>query len=167
MQHLERLDQMASFLQVPAHEFIIALKKDLNISMFVIYTWRSPATQQSLFEQGRAIDRETGEWVITAPKLVVTNAAPGQSPHNATYESGNPASVAMDLVPMSEKGTLLWETPLSQWQKIFTYAWKFGFDPLGDTIGASYERDRCHFEEPNWKQKYRGLDLVMPTAVHI
>lgn len=165
-QHLERLNQLATFLQLPAREFIAALRRDHALIMFVSYTWRSAATQQALFEQGRTIDRETGSWVVTQPDLVVTNAVPGSSPHNVML-GNQPASLALDMIPMTSTGHLLWGTNLTTWDKIYTYAWKFGFDPLGDSIGAQYEADRCHFEEPNWKQKVQGLGLTLPTAVSL
>ncbi len=166
-QRLERLNQLAVFLQMPAREFIAAVHRDLHIIMFVLYTWRSAAMQQGLFEQGREINRETGTWAVVDKQLIVTNAAAGQSPHNTVTQLDQPASLAFDMVPMTSTGHLLWGTNMTDWQKIFDYAWKFGFDPLGDSVGAQYRNDLCHFEEPNWKQKVSGLGLVLPTAVSI
>lgn len=161
-QRLERLSFMAEFLREPALEFLAAIKKDLGHTMFVVYTWRSIMEQHKMYQQGREFRRDEGVWVVVDDQAVVTDAQPGGSPHNVVTINGAPASVALDIVPMSPSGALLWNTPLVQWQKMYALAWRFGLDPLGDSVGAYYKRDLCHFEEPAWRYKLAGLHLVQP-----
>ena len=165
-QRLEQIDQMAMFLQEPTRQLIAAIQRDLRLTMFVVHAWRSSAVQAALYQQGREYKREDGIWVVMNQDAVVTDAAPGLSPHNVVTMTGQPASVALDMVPMSvSTGQLLWNTTRSDWEKIWTLAWKFGLDPLGDSLGSYYPRDLCHFEEPYWQHKLAGLHLVRPMSL--
>lgn len=163
-QRLERLDTMASFLQEPAKEFIKAIYQDFGHTMFVIYAWRSMIEQHKLYQQGREFRRDEGIWVVVDDEQVVTRATPGKSPHNIITRDGAPAALAFDMVPMNANGSLRWNTPKVEWGKIYARAWDFGLDPLGDTIGAHLKYDLCHFEEPAWKYKLHGFQLVQPHA---
>lgn len=143
----------------------MAVQKDLGHTLFVIYTWRSVIDQYKLYQQGREYRRDESVWVVVDDQQVVTDAEPGESPHNVIAQGGAPASVALDVVPMSQStGALLWNTPMVQWQRIYALAWRFGLDPLGDAVGAHFKRDLCHFEEPAWKYKLAGLHLIQPHA---
>lgn len=164
-QRLERLNYLAEFMRDTVREFLAACQKDLGHTMFVVYTWRSVSDQYRMYQQGREFKRDEGIWVVVNEEAVVTDATPGTSPHNVITHDGLPAAMAVDVVPMSlSTGTLLWNTPVVQWQKIWAIAWRFGLDPLGDTVGAYFKRDLCHFEEPAWKLKLAGLHLVQPHA---
>lgn len=164
-QHLALLSDLAPFLRAPAQGMIEAIARDLKFTMRVTFTWRSFQTQLSIYEKGREYDRAEGVWKVVDEKLIVTKAKPGSSPHNVITMAGAPAAVALDMVPMAPNGELLWGTAKTDWQKIWKIAWKFGFDPLGDSIGAYYEPDLGHFEEPGWKAKLDGLQLLLPDGV--
>lgn len=164
-QRFERLNFMAEFLRDPVREFLKAVNRDLGHVMFVVHTWRSVNDQVKLWQQGREYRRDEGIWVVVDDSKRVTDAEPGTSPHNVITQNGSPASVAIDTVPMNPStGVLLWDTPMVEWQKIYAIAWRYGLDPLGDTIGAYFKRDLCHFEEPAWKVKLAGLHLVQPSV---
>ena len=164
-QRLERIDEMAAFLREPVREFIAAVQKDTGYQLFVVFTWRSSAKQSALYQQGREFKREDGIWVVVNRDAVVTDAPAGQSPHNVVTKEGAPASVAIDTVPIVAGGQLLWGLSREMWKPIWAIAWKFGLDPLGDSIGSYYQKDLCHFEEPAWQHKLDGLGLVRPTGV--
>ena len=164
-QRLERIDEMAAFLREPVREFIAAVEKDTGYKMFVVFTWRSANKQAELYQQGREYRREEGIWVVVNENAVVTNAPAGASPHNIITMAGAPASVAIDTVPMIAGGQLLWGLSREMWAPIWSIAWKFGLDPLGDKVGSFYLKDLCHFEEPAWEHKLDGLGLVRPTSV--
>lgn len=163
-QRLERLSLLAPFLQEPARAFLDQAERDLHQLLFVVFTYRSPQQQHHLYSQGREFRRDEGVWVVTNPKLVVTNALPGSTPHNVELPTGEPAAVAIDVVPYAPNGSLAWETPMAIWEKLWTLGWKCGLDPLGDTVGAYLKGDLGHFEEPGWKLKLSGLSLVRPTG---
>lgn len=166
-QRLERLQQLAVFLQEPAKEYLKKVQLDLNVSLFVVFTWRSAIEQRQLFSGGREYEQESGIWRVVDKKKVVTNADAGTSAHNVVTEDSQPASVAMDIIPMSPDGVLLWNTKRDTWQKVWDLAWDFGFDPLGDTVGAYYEGDLGHLEEPGWKVKLAGLGLKRPLITKV
>lgn len=148
-------------LRDPALAFIQAARRDLRIDLFVVFTWRSAATQLALFHQGREFRREEGVWTVVGP--TVTNAQPDETPHTlVSLETHLPASCAFDVVPYAN-GTLLWDTPRSTWQQLWTLAWRFGFDPLGDTVGAFLKNDLGHFEEPGWRYKIAGAHIGWPA----
>lgn len=159
-QRLERIDQLAAFLRVPAMEFIQAVEMDLRLVLLIVYTYRSPQLQHQLYSQGREYRRDEGVWTVTNKKSVVTNTL--SSAHNVQMADGTPASVAMDVIPFSSNGTLAWDTSMAVWEKIWALGWKHGFDPLGDTVGAYLRGDQGHFEEPGWKMKLSGLGLIRP-----
>lgn len=162
-QHLERLQYLAPTLQDAALAFLQAAKRDLALTLCVVFTYRSALEQMRLYRQGRAY--QNGIWVTVGE--TVTNASGGTSPHNVVRSGdGAPASVAMDLVPMDVTGALLWSTPQAVWQSLWTLAWKYGFDPLGDKVGAYLDYDKGHFEEPGWKYKLSGLGLALPAMTH-
>ena len=163
-QRLDRLDQLATMLHNPALALVQAVDRDLKLKLFIVFTWRSSQEQDRLFQQGREFSREEGIWRVADKDKVVTDAPAGKSAHNIVTLKGAPASMAMDVIPMTPEGTLLWDTTMEMWRKIWDLAWKFGFDPLGDAIGAYLKNDLGHLEEPAWKQKLAGLGLVQPTS---
>ncbi len=163
-QRLDRLDQLAVFLRDPALHFIEAAKRNLGLTLLVTFTWRSVMEQHRLYTQGREYRREESVWVVTDAKKVVTNARPGASPHNVvTVATGEPASMALDVIPLHPDGSCAWDTPHATWIPLWDLAWRFGLDPLGDKTGAYLQGDLGHFEEPAWKAKLPGLGLVLPS----
>jgi hypothetical protein len=164
-QHLERLNLLAPFLQDAARRFIALARERQSITLFVVHTYRDYAEQMRLYQQGRIFDREFNEWIVSDPAKLVTNAKPGLSPHNLVDRIGKPASLALDVIPLSATGTAIWDTPDTVWSKLYDLAWDCGLDPLGDEIGAYLKGDKGHFEEPAWKLKLAGLGLVQPVSL--
>lgn len=163
-QRLDRLDQLAFFLRDPALSLIQMVDRDLSLKLFVVFTWRSSKEQDLLFQQGREFRREESVWVVVDKSKVVTDAPAGKSAHNIVTVKGEPASMALDVIPMTGDGTMLWDTTMELWRKIWDLAWKCGFDPLGDAVGAYLKSDLGHLEEPAWKFKLTGLGLVRPVS---
>ncbi len=160
-QHLERLDLLAPIVRAPMRLFISAAEARQGVVFFVVFTWRSLAEQQRLYQQGRTFDREQGIWMITDAKRVVTRARPGLSAHNVVTASGRPAALAADLMPI-RNGQIHWIADEAFWRPLYDLAWDHGLDPLGDATGSYLAGDWGHFEEPGWKHKLDALGLVRP-----
>lgn len=164
-QHFERLNGLAGFLQPVVLELMQRCARDLNRPLLVVRGWSSYAEQLQKYSQGRTLDRESGEWIVTEPTLVVTNAAGGLSAHNVVVQGTmEKASVGVDLIPLLSSGEPDWAPGMAFWEALYPLAWKVGLDPLGDRIGAYLQGDLGHFEEPGWKLKLMGLGLMQPIA---
>jgi hypothetical protein len=165
-QRLDRLNALAPFLREPARELITRCERQLKRVLLVVWTWRSLPDQMRIYQEGRTFDREAGVWTITDPSAVKTKAKPGTTPHNIiTRTSGDPAALALDVVPFDEFGKLDWDVDMRFWDSLYEIAWKCGLDPLGDQIGAMLKGDLGHFEEPAWRMKLDGLGLLLPVDV--
>lgn len=163
-QRLDKLDLLAPFLREPALAYIQAVQSKCHVTLAVIFTWRSVQEQTLIYQKGRSYDPAQGIWVVTDEKATVTNAKPGLSAHNVIDPVGKPAAVALDVMPLHKDGTINWIATPAFWQPLYDLAWKFGFDPLGDSIGAYLAGDWGHLEEPAWKRKLNGLGLVQPVS---
>lgn len=162
-QHLERIDTCAALIREPVRELLSLCESKLHSILLVVYGWRSVAEQALLYQKGRAVNRETGEWEIVDTSLVVTKAKPGATAHNVITRDGQPASMAVDLIPLLADGTANWESGEAFWDDLYRLAWQVGLDPLGDPVGAYLKYDKGHFEEPGWKLKLAGLNLMQPV----
>jgi hypothetical protein len=164
-QHLERLNGLAGFLQPVVLELMTRCARDLKRPLLVVRGWSSYAEQLGKYQQGRTLDRESGEWVVTQPPRVVTQAKPGLSAHNVVmHGTMAKASVGVDLIPLLDSGQPDWQVSLAFWDQLYPIAWKCGLDPLGDRVGAYLQGDLGHFEEPGWKLKLQGLGLMQPVG---
>lgn len=163
-QHLERLDGLAPVIRQPALELIQRCQRKLGRTLLVVSGWRSSHEQMLNYQKGRVLVRETGEWEVADKALVVTNSKPGLSAHNVITLAGAPAAMALDVIPIFPTGQPEWEPELRFWDDLYELAWKVGLDPLGDTVGAFLKGDLGHFEEPSWKLKLDGLNLMLPGA---
>lgn len=162
-QHLDRLDGLAPFLRQPALKLIELCDLKLQRKLMIVSGWRSVQDQMLLYQQGRAINRETGEWDIVEPSKVVTRAKPGTTAHNIITRAGGRASLAMDVIPLLPDGSAEWNVGIEFWDKLYELAWKCGLDPLGDQIGEFLQNDRGHFQEPGYRWKMDGLGLIFPS----
>lgn len=163
-QHLERLDGLAPFLRRPALALLESAQRKLALTLLVVHGWRSLRAQWALYQLGRRYDPETGDWFIKDAAALRTKAKPGTSAHNVITRDGQPAALALDVIPLDGQGRPDWETPDLVWDDLYELAWRVGLDPLGDPIGAQLVWDKGHFEEPAWKLKLEGLGLLLPTA---
>ncbi len=163
-QRLERLDGLAPVIRQPALELIQRCQRKLGRTLLVVSGWRSIHEQMLNYQKGRMFVRETGEWEIADKTLVVTNSKPGLSAHNVITLAGAPASMALDVIPLLPNGQAEWDVDLDFWDKLYEISWKVGLDPLGDVIGSYLAGDRGHFEEPAWKLKLDGLNLMLPAS---
>lgn len=160
-QHLERLDGLAHFLKLPALTLIERCEAKLKRKLLVVSGWRSMQEQLLHYQNGRTFNRDAGLWEVTG--TIVTRAVPGTSPHNVITRQGEAASMALDVIPFFDDGSLDWEPGEPFWEQLWEIAWKCGLDPLGDSIGAQLKGDDGHFEEPNWKMKIEGLGMLLPV----
>lgn len=164
-QHLERLNGLAGFLQPVVLELITRCARDLKRPLLVVRGWSSYTDQLQKYSQGRTLDRESGEWIVTEPTLVVTRAAPGLSAHNVVVQGTmEKAAVGVDLIPLLPTGEPDWNVSLVFWDQLYPMAWKVGLDPLGDRVGAYLQGDLGHFEEPGWTLKLQRLGLMQPVG---
>lgn len=163
-QHLDRLDGLHGCIQRPAALLIERCEAVLKRKLMVVHGWRAVAEQALIYQKGRTFNRETGEWEITEPALVVTNAKPGLSAHNVITRTGETAALGLDVIPLDANGQPEWDVDENFWDKLYEIAWKCGLDPLGDPIGSYLASDKGHFEEPCWKLKLDGLKLIQPVA---
>lgn len=162
-QRLERIDTCAALIRQPVRELIRLCDVKLHRPLMVVYGWRSVQEQALLYQKGREMNRETGEWEIINAALVVTKAKPGTTAHNVITMTGEPASMAVDLVPLKNDGTADWEPGETFWDNLYRLSWACGLDPLGDPVGAYMKYDKGHFEEPAWRLKLDGLGYLQPT----
>jgi|GEM_PF-5897527 hypothetical protein len=164
-QHLERLDGLAAVIRMPVVELLANCEKQLHRTLLIVYGARSVAEQALIYQQGRSLDRTTGEWVVFDADLVVTNSKPGFTAHNVIIKrTGSAASMAVDLIPLNADGSADWDVARPFWEALWELAWKVGLDPLGDTKGAYLKKDLGHFQEPGWKLKLDGLGLMLPGS---
>lgn len=112
----------------------------------VTWTLRTNAEQMHLFQKGRAF--VGGKWVIVNRGQKVTNAMPGQSPHNEVVDG---KAAGFDVCfrgpvpypdPDTHEGATLW-AQVGADGKALGLAWG------GDW--SLKNRDRPHFERPDWK----------------
>lgn len=163
-QHLERLHGVAPILRKPVLRLLELSAQKLQVTLLIVHGFRSVQEQFRLYQQGRRFDREQGIWVVDDPTAIVTKAKPGTSAHNLVDRLGTPCALAVDLIPLHEDGTPDWTPGELFWDDLYELSWKVGLDPLGDPIGALYQGDRGHFEEPGWALKLDGLGLVLPVS---
>lgn len=164
-QHLERLNGLAGFLHPVVLELMTRCERDLKRTLMVVRGWSSYAEQLAKYQQGRTLDRETGDWVETEPGLIVTRARPGLSAHNVVVQGTMAkAALGVDLIPLLPNGQPDWLVSMAFWEALYPLAWRCGVDPLGDRIGAHLTGDLGHFEEPAWPMKLTGLGLMRPTG---
>lgn len=113
----------------------LARAEMVGIDLLVTCTYRSDEEQARLYAQGR-----------TKAGRVVTNAKPGQSMHNFR-SGGNPASLAVDVVPM-RAGKPVWAAGDPIWAEVGL---------LGEAAGLEWAgrwkrfRELPHFQHPHAK----------------
>jgi peptidoglycan L-alanyl-D-glutamate endopeptidase CwlK len=109
-----------------------------GLPVLITQTKRTEAEQQALYEQGR-----------TKPGKVVTNAKPGQTPHN----HGLAFDIAF-LVP--ETGAVSWDPPEGRtWEEVGILGEGLGLEWGGRWIGF---QDKPHFQWPQWRKVAAGGD---------
>jgi hypothetical protein len=123
-QHLGKVDSCAVLIRYPVLQLIALCESKLHRSLMVVYGWRSVQEQALLYQKGRAMNRETGEWDIADASLVVTRAKPGTTAHNVITRTGEPASMAVDLVPLKNDGSADWEPGDKFWDDLYRIAWQ-------------------------------------------
>ena len=163
-QRLDRLDGLHGCIRQPAMLLIERCATKLNRKLLVVSGWRSIQEQALNYQKGRTFNRATGEWDVTDKKGIVTDKKPGLSAHNVITRQGERASMALDVIPLTEDGKADWEVDDDFWDKLYELAWKVGLDPLGDPIGSYLAGDKGHFEEPAFKLKLEGLGLIQPAT---
>lgn len=162
--HHERLDGVSSIIRGAVMRLCDLSEARLRKPLLVVHGWRSVSQQVALYQRGRAINRETGDWEVIDASAIVTKAKPGTSAHNVvTRMDGKPAALGVDLIPIRPDGQPDWEIVDAFWEDLYDLAWKCGLDPLGDPIGSYLAGDKGHFEEPGWRYKLAGAGLVLPT----
>ncbi|OBU86234.1 M15 family metallopeptidase [Chromobacterium subtsugae] len=87
----------------PLAEAFLRRCRDQGVDPLLTCTWRSPAEQDALYQQGRS-----------KPGPIVTRARAGQSAHNAMLH-GSPAALAFDVVPL-QAGKPVWDADHPHWQ---------------------------------------------------
>lgn len=134
-------------------------------SLLVVRVYAKPESQLALWKQGREFISATGQWVVTGK--VVTQAAPGMSPHEIVTADGLPASVATDVVPLKD-GQPWWDAPDDVWNSLYQIAGKYcGLDALGDPWGRFLGWDKGHFEEPGWQLVLPALGVQKPDISNL
>lgn len=164
-QRLERVTGCHPLIRRPVLRLVELCEEKLKRRLLIVHGHRSVQDQLLIYQKGRTYDRENAVWVVTSKQDVVSNALPGLSAHNVITMSGNPASMAVDVIPFDAAGGLDWDVALGFWDDLYELAWKVGLDPLGDAIGAYLPGDRGHFEEPAWKLKLDGLQCYQPVNI--
>ncbi len=163
-QRLDRLDGLHGCIRQPAMLLIERCSAKLNRKLLVVQGWRSVQEQMLIYQKGRTLNRETGDWDVSDPSAIVTKAKPGLSAHNVITKQGERASMALDVIPLTNDNKADWEVDDDFWDALYELAWKVGLDPLGDSIGSYLAGDKGHFEEPAFRLKLEGLGLIQPAT---
>lgn len=182
--HHDRIKLLAPMLQ-PKAEAFLELSRKAGYRILVVRTWESAEAQWLKFQQGREIDRATGEWEVSDKGKVVTNARPDQTSHTLVTLDGQPASMGIDIIPLDITGTPLWGLPGETaqsldarwraatgrskdagWAHLYQLAGKCGLDAYGDDWGAVLKWDEGHMEEPAYRLCIKALGLKWPSAEH-
>src|SRR5579875_3461027 len=127
--HAERLAQLAPVIQEAAQTFLTRAEERLGLRLLVVFTWRSVREQWTLYAQGRQYRPESRTWDVVNPGALRTRARPGTSAHNVITRDGQPASLALDVVPLSADGQPQWQTPDATWTRLYEIAADCGLDP--------------------------------------
>lgn len=123
-----------------------------NREVFLTATWRNPADQLAQWMRGRNADG-----TVIDETQVVTNAKPGQSPHECTMgdDGVTPGARAFDFaIQLGDEGNELdWDANDDDWTDAITIGESLGLingknfkDAHGRPLG-----DADHFELPNWR----------------
>ncbi len=127
----------------PAATEFVAQCLAVGLPVLITQTHRTDEEQQRLYDQGR-----------TTPGKIVTNAKPGDSPHNPV--KGFPG-LAFDIAfRVLETGGVTWEEPRpGGWEEAGRIA-----ESLGLVWGGRWKKfpDRPHFEWPDWRKVAVGGD---------
>lgn len=162
-QHLERIESCHPILHEPVRQLVHQCQSKLGRTLLIVWGHRSYEHQLSIYQQGRTYNRESGVWEVTDERAVKTKAKPGLSAHNIVTLDGQPASMAVDVIPFNADGSLDWNVSMVFWNRLYVIAHKLGLDPLGDQVGAYLKGDLGHFQEPGWEIKLGALNAKRPT----
>jgi peptidoglycan L-alanyl-D-glutamate endopeptidase CwlK len=124
-----KIEDLHPRLQPIARQFLAECEA-AGLDILITCTYRSPAEQTALYEQGR-----------TKPGAIVTYARAGQSKHNAEL-NGKPASLAFDIVPL-ENGKAQWSKSHPAWLKAAAVGKRLGLSWAGDWVRF---KEWPHFE---------------------
>lgn len=120
---------------IACYDLFSAQMKSAGIDYLVTCVKRTKAKQAKLYAQGRTI-----------PGPIVTNAKPGQSPHNCDV----PGALAFDIAIISD-GKLLWNGD----HKLYKQAGAIG-KSCGLEWGGDFRNyDPGHFQVAKWKEKVK------------
>lgn len=164
-QRLDRINGCHPVIVQPVLKMVELCERRLSRKLLVVHGFRSMQEQLLIYQKGRTYNREAQVWEVTDAKAVVTKSLPGSSAHNVVTTVGQPASMAVDVIPLLPDGQPEWTVNGHFWEQLYDIAWDLGLDPLGDPIGSYLAGDMGHFEEPAWKLKLDALGCYQPVAV--
>ena len=141
------ITDLEPWTQTKCHELLARWEAAMHPPFRVTHTRRTLDEQLHLWMQGRKL--VNGIWGVIEPRLVVTKAKPGESPHNY--------GAAFDICfvgpdPYLHAYEVEHHKPDPLWQVIGQLGTDLGLNwggPLGD--GDRFTWDSPHFENPNWK----------------
>jgi peptidoglycan LD-endopeptidase CwlK len=116
-----------------------------KIGAFLFDGYRSTEEQLVLYSKGREFISPTGKWIVTNPRLVVTDAAPGDSAHN--YGVGS--DWAFDADPAK---------PGVQWSWDNRFPWN-ELGQIGESLGFEWGNTWRTFPEKVHFQMLYGLKI--------
>lgn len=166
-QRLDRVNGCHPVIVQPVLRLVELCERKLARKLLIVHGFRSVQEQMLLYQKGRTYNRETQSWEVAAAKEIVTKSLPGSSPHNVVTVAGQPASMAVDVIPLLPNGNPEWDVNNHFWDQLYELAWDVGLDPLGDPIGSYLAGDMGHFEEPAWKLKLDSLGCYQPVSLTV
>lgn len=130
------LNDLCPEMQTLAAQFKAACL-EAGVATLIYCTYRSNTEQDAEYAKGR-----------TSPGSIVTHAKGGESPHNCTTGTGDPAARAFDACPLDQRGQPVWDASNAAYA-MMGQVW----EGLGGVWGGHFEnlRDCPHFEMANWK----------------
>lgn len=123
----DRLTDLEPAMQIIARDFLVECKA-IPINVEIIVTWRDPQDQEHAKECG------------------LSNAGPGQSPHNCVID-GNPASRAFDFAVFENNGTYVTNGEDPRYAQAACIGKGLGLAWGGDWTHPDWD----HLEINNWR----------------
>lgn len=145
-----RIEDLRFWFQVKPRTFK-KMARDAGHPILITRTLVKSKTQQLLYKVGRKPLNE--EEII---HLKNQGVWPGRQSAIVTYAqfagaTAHGCGLAFDCIPVSERGSPIWNTPQSIWKLLYKIAEKIGLDAMGDEWGEFLAWDKGHFAEPGWR----------------
>ena len=126
-------------------QLLAAWEEGMHPPLRITQTLRTFDEQMHLYQQGRRLDGKV--WLVAEPRLIVTKAQPGESPHNygaafdVCFTGSDPYLHAHEVANKNQPDPL--------WGLLGAVGEKLGLEWGGNWPTL---KDRPHFQRPDWSR---------------